>query len=299
MSWSERAEQQYRSLIDDQARAACRRIVLLAFALFPAFTLLDFLTQRDAYRELSVIRFSTTALYGVAFFAMRRGKFLARPFITSLVVAIVASLSISTMCVVLTGYQSRYYAGVNLVVLASVLLFPWNARRMAIVVGAALGIYVVMVLVAARFVIERPDLLINNLYFLFATGIIGVASAHLTEQLRRESFRRYIELEQAQADLSRKGEALTMRDEFISIASHELRTPLTSLKLQTELVRRKLASSDFQNQAQAVQKLVEGNDAQLARLVRLVDDMLDVSRMSAGRLESKARRRRRSGFAAL
>jgi PAS domain S-box-containing protein len=80
-------------------------------------------------------------------------------------------------------------------------------------------------------------------------------------------------------------EALRARDEFLSIASHELRTPLTSLKLQLQMVQRRISRGDPTAYApEQVVKLVEQSTHQLARLVRLVNDMLDIARIRTGRL---------------
>jgi signal transduction histidine kinase len=85
--------------------------------------------------------------------------------------------------------------------------------------------------------------------------------------------------------LKKQAEATRVRDEFISVASHELKTPLTSLKLQTQLNQRLITRADpAVYQPTRVKKLVEITDNQVNRLVRLVDDMLDVSRMNTGKL---------------
>ena len=72
--------------------------------------------------------------------------------------------------------------------------------------------------------------------------------------------------------------ALGARDEFLGIASHELKTPLTSLKLQLQLAQRREPETA---RALSVDKLLSQAD----RLGRLVDDMLDISRINAGRLQ--------------
>jgi PAS domain S-box-containing protein len=75
------------------------------------------------------------------------------------------------------------------------------------------------------------------------------------------------------------------RDEFLSIASHELKTPLTSLKLQTQLVQRSIKKGDPSVYTKPkVDYLTEQTDKQIGRLARLVDDMLDIARIRAGRL---------------
>jgi PAS domain S-box-containing protein len=77
-------------------------------------------------------------------------------------------------------------------------------------------------------------------------------------------------------------EAIRVRDDFLSIASHELKTPLTPLKLHLQALRQKAVSGQpFPRQH------VEKALAQVARLSGLINDLLDTSRIQAGRLELK------------
>ncbi len=75
--------------------------------------------------------------------------------------------------------------------------------------------------------------------------------------------------------------AVKVRDEFLSVASHELKTPLTSLGLQVELMLRTLSP---ESKKKGTPRL-EAIHRQLGRLSSLVESLLDVSRISAGRLE--------------
>lgn len=79
-------------------------------------------------------------------------------------------------------------------------------------------------------------------------------------------------------------EALRARDEFLSIASHELKTPLTTLKLQSDLHKRKLTKEGGVPILNRYQEFLQLTDKQTLRLARLVDDMLDVARIRTGRL---------------
>lgn len=79
-------------------------------------------------------------------------------------------------------------------------------------------------------------------------------------------------------------EATKMRDEFISIASHELKTPLTSLKLQTQMTKKVFAKSETLP-LDKFQKQLDYTINQIDRLTKLVDDMLDVSRVNTGKLK--------------
>nr|WP_242689182.1 HAMP domain-containing sensor histidine kinase [Pedobacter sp. SYSU D00535] len=70
------------------------------------------------------------------------------------------------------------------------------------------------------------------------------------------------------------------KDEFISVASHELKTPLTSAKAYLQLAA-KTASKDGN------EKFISGALKQLDRLQKLTSDLLDVSKINAGRLDYK------------
>lgn len=77
--------------------------------------------------------------------------------------------------------------------------------------------------------------------------------------------------------------ATQMRDDFISIASHELKTPLTSLKLQTQVTKKMFQRNTPPDMAR-MQKQVDHTLNQVNRLDKLVDDMLDISRLGTGKL---------------
>lgn len=68
------------------------------------------------------------------------------------------------------------------------------------------------------------------------------------------------------------------KDEFISIASHELKTPLTTIKAFFQLSKRE---ADINSK---LHPLIEKTDRQLDRLGRLIDDLLDVSKINAGKM---------------
>jgi PAS domain S-box-containing protein len=79
--------------------------------------------------------------------------------------------------------------------------------------------------------------------------------------------------------------ALETRDEFLSIASHELKTPLTSLKLHCQMYRRSMARGRMEIYTpEKLTDLCNQIDKQVGKLNRLVDDMLDISRIRTGKL---------------
>lgn len=80
--------------------------------------------------------------------------------------------------------------------------------------------------------------------------------------------------------------AIRMRDEFLSIASHELKTPLTSLKMQLQVARRGVNLDT--GKVPTPEKLASTLDRsirQIDRLTKLVDDLLDITRLDSGKME--------------
>ncbi len=92
-------------------------------------------------------------------------------------------------------------------------------------------------------------------------------------------------LEQLQVARGELERAVRMRDDFMSIVSHEVRTPLNGLILETQL--RKLHLSRDNADAFTLDKMramVERDERQINSLIRLIEDMLDVSRIRTGKL---------------
>lgn len=85
-------------------------------------------------------------------------------------------------------------------------------------------------------------------------------------------------------DITEKYELEQMKDRFLSVAAHQLRTPIGSMRWSMEL----LQSGDFgklpKGASEAVQQLYDNS----TRLLGLVNDLLDVSRIDQGRAQEEA-----------
>jgi signal transduction histidine kinase/CheY-like chemotaxis protein len=110
---------------------------------------------------------------------------------------------------------------------------------------------------------------------------------HRDEAERQREAEHVAKLLQAQTDLERQSKQLEVADyrknEFLAILAHELRNPLAPLRNAALLLRMResLASND--------RWLLDVLDRQLEQLTRLVDDLLDISRITRGSLHLDSR----------
>jgi signal transduction histidine kinase len=82
-------------------------------------------------------------------------------------------------------------------------------------------------------------------------------------------------------DISREKTIDRMKSEFIAVASHELRTPMTSIKGSVDLILSGFAGET----SPEMQELLEIAQKSCDRLVRLVNDILDLSKIESGQLK--------------
>jgi signal transduction histidine kinase len=97
-----------------------------------------------------------------------------------------------------------------------------------------------------------------------------------------------LKLKKARAELER---AISVRDEFMSMASHELRTPLTSLKLNSQVRKLRLKKGDLTAfTPERLSKMFDIDERQFDRITHIIDDMLDITRISLGKLSMNIER---------
>jgi signal transduction histidine kinase/CheY-like chemotaxis protein len=123
---------------------------------------------------------------------------------------------------------------------------------------------------------------VGALSFVSSSGIYEDADLVMAEDLGR---RAGTALENAALYVQAR-DAVRARDEFLSIASHELKTPLTPLKLQTQSLRRALTAGTLQMPgSDRIARMLDSSDRQITRISRLIDDLLDISRISSGKMQ--------------
>ncbi|HVG10381.1 MAG TPA: ATP-binding protein [Thermoanaerobaculia bacterium] len=109
-----------------------------------------------------------------------------------------------------------------------------------------------------------------------ARELTARVNAHLQmARLRREA---------AEALLASHAEADRRKDEFLATLAHELRNPLAPIRSMLEIMKRADGNATLMERARATM------ERQLSHMVRLIDDLLDVSRISRGKLELRRER---------
>lgn len=86
-------------------------------------------------------------------------------------------------------------------------------------------------------------------------------------------------------DITKQVQLQQQKDEFLGIASHELKTPVTSIKAYTQVLQQLL------KQAELVQEknMLERMDKQINKLTHLIENLLDVTKIQAGKLDFNER----------
>jgi len=108
------------------------------------------------------------------------------------------------------------------------------------------------------------------------------------EDARRRQQLLVDELQATQHELER---AVRMRDEFMSMVSHEMRTPLNTLFLEAQVRKMHLKRNNLGAFApEPLAAMVERDERQIQAMIRLIDDMLDVTRLQRGTLSITPKR---------
>lgn len=113
---------------------------------------------------------------------------------------------------------------------------------------------------------------------------VAIENSLSYEEIKRFNTTLEVEVAHATDDLRQANEKLTeldkLKDEFVSLASHELRTPLTSIRSYLWMALSGKGGSVTDKQKYYLDRAFLSAD----RLIRLVNDMLNISRIESGRL---------------
>ena len=184
--------------VDALVHLHSRTLTALGFTLIPLFFILDFFMMPAALlNRFALYRAVATVLVLAQHLVIRH----TRPSRFSpwhgYAFSTITGGMIALMTTDLDGFNSTYYAGLNLVMIAANTLLPWRAIHSAINCLIIIALYLGMNLFFPHVeAIDRVSV-INNGYFLISTAIISVAASTARERLVREEFRARTQLKAA------------------------------------------------------------------------------------------------------
>jgi signal transduction histidine kinase len=256
----------------------------LATLMMPAGSItMDYFVYRAHLWEFFQLRAASAVLTGAVFALLFTP--LARTYHRTISVAWywIPMFFIACMIYAANDPISPYYAGFNLVLIGVGLLLPWAYLKTFATVVFILLLYISIYLLGGEN--RKSEYLANNLFFLGCTGTIVVVGSYLHNRLRVREFNLRFELERNRKVIEENNRKLVELDQaksrFFANISHELRTPLTLLLAPLETLLNRYRSRLDQETLSLIQTM-QGNGM---RLLKLINDLLDIVRLESGRLE--------------
>jgi len=249
----------------------------LGFIANPAFIALDYLQHHEYLYPLFIFRVVLELGLLSGFFLFRYGPKSIPPHWFIMLWVIVANLCVTQMTVVLGGFASQYYNGLNLVYLTAAVIVPvsWPSHLTAQIV--TLSAYYVSNFLGAD---PNGNAAIENSFFLIWTCVALLFSVGLYERLQRAEFHARVSERRARHELEVSNQKLLeldrLKSEFFANISHEIRTPLTlTLGAFQTLAKTTLAEE--------AHDLVRGGIRNASRLLFLINELLDLAKFDSGR----------------
>lgn len=262
---------------------------LLGMILMPAGVILDFFVYPDQVASFVQLRLLCSLLIGIFWFVVRTPAGRKHHRFLGVILAMFPAFFIALLILITDGAASPYYAGLNLVLLVVGFILHWTVQESLVATLAVLGLYMVACVGEYEHFLAPGNhvrgAFANNMYFLVLTGIIVVAGSGYHFRLRFREYALLFELDKSKQQIEENHRKLQELDEvksrFFANISHELRTPLTLLLAPLESIM-------VQNRSTlppATQELLATMQANGMRLLKLINDLLDLVRLESGRME--------------
>ncbi len=168
----------------------------LTATLVPLFLILDSLTMpRELLLRFGIYRGLSTAIVLIQYLFICKTKPGRLSYLHGYLVTFNVGGIIALMTVDLGGFNSSYYAGLNLVLIGVNLLLPWRFIHSALNASMVILFYVMLNLLSAQ--PYSFQILVNNLFFLCGTAIVAVSINHVQFKRIRKEFELMIQLKKA------------------------------------------------------------------------------------------------------
>jgi serine phosphatase RsbU (regulator of sigma subunit) len=173
-----------------------RTLTLLAVILVPLFFILDFFMMPAALlSRFALYRLASTLIALIQLLVVRNTPPSKWSFLHGYLMSLQVGGIIALMTADLGGFNSSYYAGLNLVIIGVNLLMPWRALHTVINCLAILAMYTLFNIYAGNG--YNLAQLANNLFFLCATSVLATSINHVRFKLIEKEFTLLVELKKA------------------------------------------------------------------------------------------------------
>ncbi|HEV2319652.1 MAG TPA: hybrid sensor histidine kinase/response regulator, partial [Verrucomicrobiae bacterium] len=259
---------------------------VMAFIFVPAGASLDYFVYRAHVGEFFKARLVCDVFLALLWLALGNKTAIRAYRFLGFMVAFLPMAFISWMIYRTDGANSPYYAGLNLVMLGAAILLRWTFMDSIMVAGFTLVTY----LAACLFNNNTYDsrFFFNNVYFLTVTASFIVTGSWFYDRIRFSEFALRYELDKNKQELEESNRKLVeldkLKSRFFANLSHEMRTPLTLLMAPLETLRKRFDDA-FDRNARELLETMHGNGM---RLLKLINDLLDLVRLESGRMDIKS-----------
>jgi len=258
----------------------------LVVFLMPAGFSLDLFVYPDRAKEFFALRLACSLVAAIMWLLHYKDIGQKHLRLLGMAIVLAPAFFIDWMIWATEGTVSPYYAGLNLILLALNVVLHWSLLESLLTVGCIILMYLVACF--ARFeAVQHLGLFFNNLYFLVLTGIIVITGNFFFNRLRFREFALRYELDKNRQMLEETNNKLVelgqVKDRFFANISHELRTPLTLLLSPLETMQNR-QGANFDSETKTLFGIMHSNGM---RLLKLINDLLDLVRLESGRMELK------------
>lgn len=271
----------FREYEDGVAYENARRTAVFSAVFMLLASSLDWVILPERGLDFLLIRAICAVLVGVIFFLLGRNRGAAHIKVLAQGITLLPLISICLMIALTEGGNSDYYAGLNLILVGLSLLLRWSFWN---TLGMILSTFVCYT-ASVYFSQVEPNFekLFGNCFFLAVTSVFVLAGSYFYERLRFSEFCLRMQVEKSRELLESQNRQLSELDEaktrFFANISHELRTPLTIMLGITERLRSVLSRQTSEPIVQEMTLMLEQNGL---RLLKLIDDLLDLVRFDTG-----------------
>ena len=196
-----------------------------------------------------------------------------------------ALLSLSGIFIVLKSspvkIEMEYYAALIVIIPWIYMILGLTIRNAVLLNIMALAWYNAMLFTEPGYPVHS---ILNKNFFLFSANILGFTGAYIIESKRRLTFLQAHNLlvlkESADKAKQQANDANEAKTRFFANMSHELRTPLNAIIGYSELLEESLQAGDSEDALKDVDSINRSG----RHLLRLINDILDLAKVEAGKL---------------